>query len=66
MKQNIENLINYQIKNEVITKRDYNYVKNQLYFLLKEEQTNDYIEPIVVDDVSKPLNNILDILEKRQ
>lgn len=65
MKQNIENLINYQIKNEVITKRDYNYVKNQLYFLLKEEQTNDYIEPIVVDDVSKPLNNILDILEKR-
>lgn len=65
MKQNIENLINYQIEKEVISKRDYNYVKNQLYFMLKEEQTNETFIPERISNVSDALNNILDILEEK-
>ena len=37
MKKHVENLINYEIKKSVISKRDYVYVKNRLYDLLNLE-----------------------------
>lgn len=64
MKQHVENLINYQIINKTIEKRDYNYVKNQIYNLLDLEGSNEVIKPEEIKYVSDSLNPILDQLEK--
>ncbi|HZJ89552.1 MAG TPA: UDP-glucose--hexose-1-phosphate uridylyltransferase [Bacilli bacterium] len=62
MKQNVENLINYAITHKVIAARDYRYVKNQLYNLLKIEGSNEKITPAKLKYPSEALNNILDKL----
>ncbi|WP_162151073.1 UDP-glucose--hexose-1-phosphate uridylyltransferase [Haploplasma modicum] len=63
MRQDIENLINYEIKNNVITKRDYIYVKNQIYGLLNLELDYKEYKPVDILYPSDALNNILDKLE---
>lgn len=62
MKQDVENLINYAITNNVIEVRDYRYVKNQLYHLLKLEGSNEKITPLKIKHPSDALNNILNKL----
>lgn len=64
MKQHVENLINYEIIQGVITKRDYIYVKNQLYHLLSLQIDETIITPSPILYPSDALNPILDELEK--
>jgi len=62
MKQHIENLIAYEIKQGIIHKRDYTYVKNQLYYLLKQDFNSDNLTPQPIHHPSDALNPILDAL----
>lgn len=65
MKQNVENLIHFQIKRNIITSRDYVYVKNQLYFLLDLILDYEVLKPEEISYPSDALDAILDILEKQ-
>ncbi|WP_162146922.1 UDP-glucose--hexose-1-phosphate uridylyltransferase [Acholeplasma granularum] len=62
MKANVESLIQYEIKKGVISKRDYTYVKNQLYYLLNLDLSMDKIDYIKIDHPSEALKPILDQL----
>ena len=62
MKKHVENLINYEIKKGVISKRDYVYVKNRLYDLLNLELSDDVIKADEINYVADSLNPILDKL----
>lgn len=64
MKQAIESLIQYEINRGIILKRDYHYIKNQLYHLLN--LTNDGIiyEPNKITYPQEALDIILDNLEQ--
>ncbi len=64
MKQHIENLIHYEISKGIITKRDYVYVKNQLYHLLNQSFDDVIYHPNLIIYPSDALNPILDSLEK--
>lgn len=64
MKQAIENLIHFEIENQTISKRDYRYVKNQLYHLLNIKMDTKTIEPKPIKYPSEALNPILNALEK--
>ncbi|VEU80884.1 UDP-glucose--hexose-1-phosphate uridylyltransferase [Haploplasma axanthum] len=66
MKQHIENLINFEIENNVITKRDYLYVRNQLYNLLGIIPNDDYLVPNPINTPADALNPILDNLIKNK
>jgi len=67
MKQHIEDLINFEIQKDVIEKRDYNYVKNQLYQLLNLTiDKNDKFKPRKIKYPSDALDPILDILVKNK
>lgn len=65
MKQHIENLIAFEIECTVIEERDYDYVKNQLYYLLGIENDGTYIEPVEIPYPAAALEPILDELEKK-
>ena len=60
MYQAIENLIAYEIKHNVITKRDYTYVKNQIYQLLDLPMKNDVLEAKDIQYPAQALEIILD------
>lgn len=64
MKQHVENLILFEIKNGIITSRDYVYVKNQLYHLLNLTVTPETIAPEPITLPSDALEPILDELER--
>lgn len=63
MKQHVENLINFEIIKNTIDKRDYIYVKNQLYHLLNIEHDDLIYIPKTISHPASALNPILDILE---
>ena len=65
MKQNIEDLINFEINNGVISRRDYNYVKNQIYSLLELENNNIMLTPQSITSPSDALDPILNELETK-
>ena len=65
MRSHIENLIAFELKQGVIDIRDYHYVKNQIYYLLKIELDNESFEPIEINYPSDALEPILDELETR-
>ena len=62
MKQHIENLIAFEIKQGIIKTRDYNYVKNQLYYLLGETILDEKFTPQPINTPSDALEPILDLL----
>ena len=65
MIKNIESLIALQINNGVIDKRDYVYVKNQLFNLLEIEPTEEKPNPKLIKYPSEVLEPILDCLEDK-
>ena len=65
MKQHIENLIHYELNQGVITERDMNYLRNQLYYLLDEVLDDNYPKPNEITYPSDALNPILNLLIKK-
>lgn len=65
MKQAIENLIHYAIKNDVITARDTIYVRNQIYHLVRCELTEPFLQPQDITMPSDALDIILDACETK-
>ncbi len=61
MKQHLENLISFQIEKNVIEKRDYIYIKNQLYSLLNLTVDNE-LKPQKITSPAEALEPILDKL----
>lgn len=64
MRKAIENLIHYEITQKVILDRDVNYIRNQLYHLLKLEMTSELPKPSSIEHPSDALEMILDELEE--
>lgn len=64
MKQYIEDLINYELCRSVIDIRDYHYVKNQIYHLLRIDPDSTKVNPVKIKHPSDALEPILDALEK--
>lgn len=66
IRQAIENLIFYEIKQEVIAQRDESYVRNQLYHLLDlDMDTSIELTPQTITYPQEALDVILDDLENR-
>ncbi|BCR35260.1 UDP-glucose--hexose-1-phosphate uridylyltransferase [Mariniplasma anaerobium] len=61
----IESLIRYEIRQNVIKERDYVYVRNQLFNLLRIEPTDQDISYESIGYPSDALDPILDILEEQ-
>ncbi len=63
MEQHIEDLIAHEINQNVIKKRDYVYVKNQLYHLLNLTVKEIQLKPREIKMPSDALNPLLDLLQ---
>lgn len=65
MRNHIENLIAFELSRGTIDIRDYHYVKNQIYHLLKIENDDTSIGIYDIEYPSDALEPILDELEKK-
>lgn len=62
MKKYIENLIHYELNNNIIEQRDVTYIRNQLYNLLDLTSDGVYPKPDLIKYPSEALNPILNLL----